>query len=119
MNYILSQRTDLKGRALNEWKAQVESANSSLVQDDITNSILRAPSLHCYQMRDIVEMIVDLIVFRVLIFDQLKNKALIKQDLYKLKLESNFFGERSMNYIADFERKLTDSIQKGSSLIAR
>ena len=40
-------------------------------------------------MRDIVEMIVDLIVFRVLIFDQLKNKALIKQDLYKLKLESN------------------------------
>ena len=86
---ILSQGTDLKGRALNEWKAQVESANSSLVQDDITNSILRAPSLHCYQMRDIVEMIVDLIVFRVLIFDQLKNKALIKQDLYKLKLESN------------------------------
>jgi len=86
---ILSQGTDLKGRALSEWKAQVESANSSLVQDDISNSILRAPSLHCYQMRDIVEMIVDLIVFRVLIFDQLKNKALIKQDLYKLKLESN------------------------------
>jgi hypothetical protein len=34
-------------------------------------------------------MIVDLIVFRVLIFDQLKNKVFIKQDLYKLKLESN------------------------------
>jgi hypothetical protein len=39
----LSQGTDLKGRALSEWKAQVESANSSLVQDDI----IRAPSLHC------------------------------------------------------------------------
>jgi hypothetical protein len=35
------------------------------------------------------EMIIDLIVFRVLIFNQLKNKTIIKQDLCKLRLISN------------------------------
>ena len=86
---ILSKGTDLSGGALIEWQAQVDSANSSLVPEDITNTLLRAPSLHCYQMRSIVEMIVDLIVFRVLIFNQLKNKTVIRQELFQLKMESN------------------------------
>jgi hypothetical protein len=86
---ILSKGTDLKGKAYTEWQEQVDSANSSLVQEDITQLILRAPSLHCYQMRSIAEMIVDLIVFRVLIFGQIKNKESIKNDLNKLKLVSN------------------------------
>jgi hypothetical protein len=86
---ILSKGTDLKGKAYTEWQEQVDSANSSLVQEDITQLILRAPSLHCYQMRSIAEMIVDLIVFRVLIFGQLKNKESIKNDLNKLKLVSS------------------------------
>ena len=86
---ILSKGTDLKGKAYNEWQEQVDSANSSLVQEDITQLILRAPSLHCYQMRSIAEMIVDLIFFRVLIFGQIKNKESIKNDLNKLRLVSN------------------------------
>jgi hypothetical protein len=86
---ILSKGTDLSGGALIEWQAQVDSANSSLVPEDITNTLLRAPSLHCYQMRSIVVMIVDLIVFRVLIFNQLKNKTVIRQELFQLKMESN------------------------------
>ena len=55
----------------------------------LTQLILRAPSLHCYQMRSIAEMIVDLIVFRVLIFGQIKTKESIKNDLNELKLVSN------------------------------
>jgi hypothetical protein len=86
---ILSQGTDLKDKALAEWTAQVDSANSSWVPDDITNSLLRSPSLQCYQMRSMAEMIIDLIVFRVLIFNQLKNKTVIKQELSKLRLISN------------------------------
>ena len=86
---ILSKGTDLRGRALIEWQEQIQSVNSSLVHEDITYSILRSPSLPCYQMCDIVEMIVDLIVFRVLIFGQVKNKTSMKQELFTLKLVSN------------------------------
>ena len=86
---LLSQGTDLKGKAQAEWTAQVDSANSSLVPDAITNSILCSPALQCYQMRSMAELIVDFIVFRVLIFNQLKNKTSIRQELSKLQLISS------------------------------
>ena len=86
---LLSQGTDLKGKAHAEWTAQVDSANSSLVPDAITTSILRSPALQCYQMRSMAELIVDFIVFRVLIFNQLKNKTSIRQELSKLQLISS------------------------------
>jgi hypothetical protein len=80
----MSQGTDLKDKALAEWTAQVDSAKSSLVPGDITNSIVRSPSLQCYQIRSMAEVIIELIVFRVLIFYQLTNKTVIKQELSKL-----------------------------------
>jgi hypothetical protein len=85
---VLSKGSDLTGGALVEWKAQVEAANLSLVADDITNTVLRSQALHCYQMRSLAQYIVDITVFRVLIFNQLKNKTVVKQDLLKLRMES-------------------------------
>jgi len=64
-------------------EAQVEAANLSLVADDII--VLRSQALHCYQMRSLAQYIVDIPVFRVLIFNQLKNKTVVK---LKLRMES-------------------------------
>jgi len=89
---MLSKGSDLKGKAELEWRQQISSANLSLISDDITNLVLRSQALHCYQMRSIVEMIIDLIVFRVLFFGQIKNKSIVKQDLLNIHLLSNLPG---------------------------
>jgi hypothetical protein len=89
---MLSKGTDLAGHALDQWNSYVESASLSLIKDDVTNMILQSMALQSYQMREIAEMICDLIVFRVLIFGKVKSKVLVRDELQKKKLKTTLPG---------------------------
>ena len=89
---VLSKGTDLSGNAWDQWQSYIRSSNMSLVKDDVTNSILLSQAPQSFQMRDIAELIVDLVVFRVLIFGKLKSKVSVRNELQGRKLVSKLPG---------------------------
>ena len=89
---VLSKGDDLIGQAKEQWQSYVRSANLSLMKDDVTNSILLSQIPQSFQMRDIAELIIDLVVFRVLIFGKLKSKVSVREELQKQKLLTTLPG---------------------------
>jgi len=89
---VLVKGNDLDGEAKIKWESQLASAALSLVDDDIIHMILRSQTVQHYQMRDIVELIIDLIVYRVLLFGKLKNKSSVRAELQSKRLVSSTPG---------------------------
>jgi hypothetical protein len=58
---VLAKGSDLEGEAKLMWQSQLNSAALSLVDDDIVNKILQSQIVQFFQMRDIMELIMDLI----------------------------------------------------------
>ena len=78
---VLAKGSNLEGEAKLMWQSQLNSATLSLVDDDIVNKILQSQIVQFFQMRDIMELIMDLIVYRVLLFDKLKTKRSVRTEL--------------------------------------
>ena len=78
---VLAKGSDLEGEAKVQWQTQLTSATLSLVSDDIVNKILQSQTVQFYQMRNIMELIMDLIVYRVLLFRKLKTKQSVRSEL--------------------------------------
>ena len=89
---VLSKGDDLAGTAREQWHSYVRSANLSLMKNDITNVILLSQIPQSFQMRDIAELIIDLVVFRVLIFGKLKSKVSVREELQKQRLSTTLPG---------------------------
>ena len=85
---VLSKGDDLAGNAREQWHSYVRSANLSLMKNDVTTSILLSQIPQSFQMRDIAELIIDLVVFRVLIFGKLKSKVSVREELQRQKLST-------------------------------
>ena len=89
---VLAKGSDLEGEAKLMWQSQLNSATLSLVDDDIVNKILQSQIVQFFQMRDIMELIMDLIVYRVLLFDKLKTKQSVRTELKQKVLVSQHPG---------------------------
>jgi hypothetical protein len=89
---VLAKGSDLEGDAKLLWQSQLNSATLSLVNDDIVNQILQSQIVQFFQMRDIMELIMDLIVYRVLLFDKLKTKQSVRMELKQKVLVSQHPG---------------------------